>query len=128
MSPEHTNFDNGHFDNRHFDNGIADDELNDTDRMVALIEHATKKFDATDPGAVETLFAAQALALDVIFKEFVRRRSYTFENMRVALKAQAQCRMTFKSLVDFKNPRRPAATRNSPKPSEQTIEPAKSAV
>jgi hypothetical protein len=121
MSPEHNHFDNGHFDN-----GIADEELNDTDRMVALIEAATTKFDATDPGAVETLFAAQALALDVIFKDFVRRRTYTFDNMRVALKAQAQCRMTFKSLVDFKHPRRPVSTRISRNSSEQTIETAKS--
>ena len=121
MSPEHNHFDNGHFDN-----GIADEELNDTDRMVALIEAATEKFNANDPGAVETLFAAQALALDVIFKDFVRRRTYTFDNMRVALKAQAQCRMTFKSLVDFKNPRRPASTRMSRNSSEQTIETAKS--
>ena len=115
MSPEHN----------HFGNGIADKKLDDTDRMVALIESATAKFDASDPGAVESVFAAQALALDVIFKEFVRRRSYTFDNMRVALKAQAQCRMTFKSLVEFKNPRRPASTRISRNSGEQTIESAK---
>jgi hypothetical protein len=95
--------------------------------MVALIEAATTKFDANDPGAVETLFAAQALALDVIFKDFVRRRTYTFDNMRVALKAQAQCRMTFKSLVDFKNPRRPIPARSARNSNEQTIETAKSA-
>ncbi len=93
--------------------------------MVALIEAAAATFDAQDPGAVESLFAAQALALDVIFKEFVRRRTYTFDNMRVALKAQAQCRMTFKSLVEFKNPRRAASTRISRNSSDQTIETAK---
>ena len=87
----------------HFDNGIAgDDELDETDRMVALIESVTTKFDANDPGAVESLFTGQALALDVIFKEFIKRRSYTFDGMRVALKAQAQCRSTFKSLAEFK--------------------------
>ena len=87
---------------------ISEPKLNDTDRMVALIEAAAAKFDSNDPGKVETLFAAQTLALDVIFKEFIRRRTYTFDNMRVALKAQAQCRITFKSLTDFNNPRRPA--------------------
>lgn len=111
----------------HFDNGIAGgDELDETDRMVALIEAATAKFDANEPAVVESIFTGQALALDVIFKEFIKRRSYTFDCMRVALRAQAQCRSTFKSLDEFKNPRRPASSRPARNSNEQTIENAKS--
>jgi hypothetical protein len=95
--------------------------VNDTDRLIALIEAATETFDVNDPHAVEAVFATQGVALDVIFKDFIRRRSYTFDNMRVALRAQAQCRATFKSLDEYKNPR----LRTSPKnPSEQTVETA----
>jgi len=81
-----------------------EDTVNDADRLMALIEAATQAFDVNDPEAVEGVFATQGIALDVIFKDFIRRRSYTFDNMRVALRAQAQCRATFKSLREFKDP------------------------
>ena len=96
-----------------------DDTVNDTDRLVALIEAATATFDVSDPAAVEAVFATQGVALDVIFKDFIRRRYYTFDNMRVALRAQAQCHATFKSLHDYKNPRLKPPPKNS---SEQTVE------
>ena len=99
-------------------------ELHDTDRLAALIEAAKATFDVNDPRAVEAVFAMQGVALDVIFNDFIRRKYYTFDNMRVALRAQAQCRATFKSLNEYKNPRiRPSAApaRNS---SEQTVESA----
>ncbi len=93
---------------------------NDTDRLIALIEAATEAFDVNDPHAVEGVFATQGVALDVIFKDFIRRRSYTFDNMRVALRAQAQCRATFITLGDYKNPPpKPAPIKNS---REQSVE------
>jgi hypothetical protein len=95
---------------------------NDTDRLVALIEAARAKFDANDAGAVEELFAMQGVMLDVIFTDFIRRRYFTFDNMRVALRAQAQCRATFKTLKDFKHPRPGSSAKNS---SEQTVESTK---
>lgn len=79
--------------------------INDTDRLIALIEAATEAFDENDPNAVESVFVTQGVTLDVIFRDFIRRKFYTFDNMRVALRAQAQCRATFKSLHDYKNPR-----------------------
>ncbi len=100
--------------------------LSDTDRMTALIEEAAVRFDTNDPRAVETLFAGQAVALDVIFKDFIKRRSYTFDNMRVALRAQAQCCSTFKTLADFRDPRPPASPRSLKNSNEQTIENGKS--
>ena len=101
-------------------------EVNDTDRMVALLEAATTTFDVNDPRAVEGVFAIQGISLDVIFTDFIRRKGFTFENMRVALRAQAQCRATFKSLGDFKNPRpRASSAPHSKNSSEQTVESAK---
>ena len=101
---------------------ISEPKLSDTDRMIALIEAAAVTFDPNDARKVETLFAGQTVALDVIFNEFIRRRTCLFDSMRVALRAQAQCRSTFKSLTDFNNPRRPASARISRNSSEQTIE------
>ncbi len=90
--------------NRGAGNAYAFD-VNDTDRMVTLLEAATQTFDVNDPAAVEGVFAIQGISLDVIFTDFIRRKGFTFENMRVALRAQAQCRATFRTLGDFKNPR-----------------------
>lgn len=96
--------------------------VNDTDRLIALIEAATEAFDEHDPHAVEAVFVTQRVTLDVIFKDFIRRKYYTFDNMRVALRAQAQCRATFKSLNDYRNPRlKPSPTKNS---GDQTVESA----
>jgi hypothetical protein len=101
-------------------------EVNDTDRFVTLLDAALETFDVSDASAVEGVFAVQGVSLDVIFTDFIRRKGFEFENMRVALRAQAQCRATFKSLNDFKNPRPmpplAAQTKNS---SEQSVENAK---
>ena len=100
-------------------------KLHDTDRLAALIDAAVATFDVNDPQAVEGVFAIQGVSLDVIFKDFIRRKYFTFDNMRVALRAQAQCRATFKTLSDFKNPR-PKSPPASPSQnlSEQTVESA----
>ena len=105
--------------NRSGSNAYAFD-VNDTDRVVALLDAATTTFDVNDPSAVEGVFAMQGVSLDVIFTDFIRRKGFTFDNMRVALRAQAQCRATFKTLSDFKNPR--PKSKNS---SEQSVENAK---
>ena len=100
--------------------------LSETDRMIAVIEAATAAFDPNDAGKVETLFAGQTVALDVIFKRFIGRELCLFDSMRVALRAQQQCRSTFKSLHDFKNPRPRTPTLIPKNSSEQTIENAES--
>ena len=108
--------------NRSGSNAYAFD-VNDTDRVVALLDAATTTFDVNDPSAVEGVFAMQGVSLDVIFTDFIRRKGFTFDNMRVALRAQAQCRATFKTLSDFKNPRPCAA--QTKKSGEQSVESAK---
>ena len=77
---------------------------------VALIEDATSKIVANDLGAVEALFARQALALDVIFNQHAKQSARhwdvynkpIYDHMRVALRAQVQCRSTLESLMTMK--------------------------
>ncbi len=83
-------------------------EPDEIERMLDLIEAASAEARTFDLGRMETAFAGQAAALDVIFSQFTRaaaRKYYTFDSMRFALRAQAQCRATYKALTDFKAPR-----------------------
>lgn len=92
-------------------------------RTVAVIEAAVDKIEANDFSAIESLLVSQALALDVIFNQFVRHSAYgdrlSHSPMHMALRAQSQCRVTLKNLVALKTPR---PSQNSNK---RTIEPAK---
>lgn len=92
-------------------------------RTVDIIDAVAAKIEAGDLSGVEYAFAAQALALDVIFEQFVRRSatgdSLFHPPMHMAFRAQAQSRVTFKNLIALKNPR---ASRIS---AERTIERAK---
>jgi hypothetical protein len=72
------------------------------DRTAAIVEAAAEKIDANDFSAVETLFAGQALALDALFDKLARER--THDNLKLALRAQQQCRATFKALIALKTP------------------------
>jgi hypothetical protein len=84
--------------------------LDEIDRTVAIIEAVSAKIEADDLGALEPLFVSQALALDVMFTSLARCTPY--DDIRLALRAQAQCRATLKSLILLKAPR---AARNSSK-------------
>jgi hypothetical protein len=95
-------------------------EPDDIGRTVAIIDAAAEKIEGGDYSGVESALAAQALALDVIFDQFVRR-SAVGENlyqspMGMAFRAQMQCRVTYKNLMAVRNPR---ASQNS---SRRTIE------
>jgi len=95
-------------------------EPDDIARTVDIIDAAAAKIEGGDYTGVESALAAQALSLDVIFDQFVRRsamgQSLFHPPMQMAFRAQAQCRVTFKNLMAFKNPR---ASQNS---SGRTIE------
>jgi hypothetical protein len=72
------------------------------DRTAAIVEATAEKIDANDFSAVETLFAGQALALDALFDKLAREQ--THDNLKLALRAQQQCRATFKALIALKTP------------------------
>src|SRR6185503_9221148 len=92
------------------DNAGDDEGARAVAETVALIEDATAKIAAKDLGAVEALFARQALALDVIFNQHAKQSARHWEvcnqpiydNMRIALRAQVQCRSTLESLMTMK--------------------------
>ena len=69
----------------------------------------------------EGMLAGQANSLDAMFHEFSRRSAKNASNdmevmdryMRLALKAQAQCRTTIEALSEIKNPRQVAFVRQA---------------
>ena len=76
-------------------------ELNNIDRTIAIVEAASMRIKANDYSAVETLFAGQALALDAMFDKYARET--TLDDIRFALRSQAQCRATFRALMQMKH-------------------------
>lgn len=84
--------------------------------IAASLEAMTEQVVAVrrgDLGGVEATLAAQAVTLDMIFGELARRAVPNFGArlgageiyLRLALKAQAQCRATLETLAEIKNPR-----------------------
>lgn len=86
-------------------------ELSLTD-MVASLQESGASVNRGDLSAAEKLLNAQAVALNSIFAELARRTALnmgeyldaTDRYMRLALKAQSQCRATLETLATIKNP------------------------
>jgi hypothetical protein len=74
-----------------------------------------------DLSGLETTLTAQAVTLDTIFNEMARRAALNMGEylnatevyLRMALKAQAQCRATIETLAEIKNPRPVAFVRQA---------------
>ena len=85
----------------------------DFTEMVAVMTSQAVKVKSGDLSAVETTLTAQATALNTIFAELSRRAALNMGEylpametyLRLALKAQAQCRATLQTLAEIKNPR-----------------------
>ena len=83
-----------------------------TDVLAAVLEKVSR-VNAGDMSSVEATLTAQACALDSIFNEMARRAALnmgeylgaTDTYLRLAFKAQAQCRSTLQTLAEIKNPR-----------------------
>ncbi len=81
--------------------------------MAKALQAQGEAVNAGDLSAAERLLSAQAASLNAIFNEMARRAalnmgeyiSATETYMRLALKAQAQCRVTLVALAEMKNPR-----------------------
>ena len=83
--------------------------------LIESVRVTTEKVCAVQAGnlaGLEATLAAQALALDAIFNEMARRAAANMGEylnateiyLRLALKAQAQCRATLQTLAEVKNP------------------------
>ena len=87
-------------------------ELDTVDVLKTIIEQVEEVYDDNMRGA-ESMLMAQASALNGIFAEMARRSAMNMGThlpacetyMRMALKAQAQCRATLETLSEVKNPR-----------------------
>jgi hypothetical protein len=84
--------------------------------LTTMVDELAAQIDAVrrgDLGRVETMLTSQAHALDAIFHELARRAGLNMGEyldaaetyMRLALKAQSQCRATLETLAEIKNPR-----------------------
>ena len=95
------------------------------DRTIATIETESARIQAHDLGAVEAVFASQALALDTLFTQLARGSMYDTklwpEPLRLALRAQSQSRATLSTLLSLIHPRAGTArTRDSKNSREQS--------
>ncbi|RFC35356.1 MAG: hypothetical protein DID92_2727744208 [Candidatus Nitrotoga sp. SPKER] len=84
--------------------------------MVPLVAELSKHVEAVKIGNMnrpETMLLAQAHTLDVIFNSLAQRAGVNIESnrdaaekyLRMALKAQAQCRTTLETLAEIKAPK-----------------------
>lgn len=86
-------------------------ELNLTESF-AVMKEEVKKVQAGNLSNVEATLTAQAVTLDKIFIEMARRAAMNMGEylpametyMKLALKAQTQCRTTLQTLAEIKNP------------------------
>tara|TARA_R110000868_G_scaffold313316_6_gene574309 strand:- start:2982 stop:3644 length:663 start_codon:yes stop_codon:yes gene_type:complete len=82
----------------------------DLTTLVAELEKHTKATSSNDLSHAEKMLANQAIALQSLFARLVERGMSCdtinpFEsNMRMALRAQSQCRATLETLATIKNP------------------------
>lgn len=82
----------------------------DINAYVEVLSEHIKKVTDGDLGQVEGMLLGQAHALQSIFMNFAHRAksqdylSHMESFMRMALKAQNQCRMTLETLANVKNP------------------------
>ncbi|QIF09192.1 hypothetical protein G5A69_09840 [Ralstonia mannitolilytica] len=81
--------------------------------VTNVMREKVGKVQAGDLSGVEETLIAQAAALDAIFGELARRAAMNMGErlqatevyLRLAFKAQAQCRATLQTLAEVKNPR-----------------------
>ena len=84
----------------------------DLTESLHVLEDEIKKVQSGDLSSLEATLTAQAITLDKIFIEMARRaagnmgqyRDTVAVYMKLALKAQSQCRSTVQALAEIKNP------------------------
>ena len=82
----------------------------DTPELLACLRALSTKVNAGDLAQVESMLANQAVALQSLFVRLVERGMnadmlpHYEAHMRLALRAQSQCRATLETLANVKNP------------------------
>jgi hypothetical protein len=85
----------------------------DFTELVAVMREKTTQVKVGDLSELEATLTAQAVLLDGIFNEMARRAGLNMDKylsatdtyLRLALKAQSQCRASIEALAEIKNPR-----------------------
>lgn len=85
----------------------------DLNECITVMTEYMAKVNTGDLTGIENTLIGQATALDAIFNELARRAALnmgeylqaTETYLRLALKAQGQCRATLQTLAEIKNPR-----------------------
>ncbi len=85
----------------------------DLTESLAVMREKVERVKAGDLSEVEATLILQAVALDTIFNNLARRAAVNIGEhlnaadtyLRLALKAQGQCRATLETLAEIKNPR-----------------------
>jgi hypothetical protein len=94
----------------------------DVNAVIRELERQVTAVQAGDFRRAEAMLIAQAHTLDELFSNLARRASRNFDSgyrdagetyLRLALKAQSQCRTTWESLAEIKNPRPVAFVRQA---------------
>jgi hypothetical protein len=106
---------------------------------VEVLQEKVAAVNANDLKGLEATLTAQAVALNTIFTELAKRASTnmgeylqaTETYLRLAFKAQAQCRATIETLAEIKNPRPVAFVKQAnfaqgPQQVNNSVEPAAS--
>ena len=91
--------------------GTTQPQLSITEMVASLTDHG-RRVNANDLSALEQMLSSQAIALNAIFAEMARRSSLNLGKhldaseryLRLAFKAQGQCRATVETLAAIKNP------------------------
>jgi hypothetical protein len=85
-------------------------EKDDIDELIDRVDEVCADVESVGLDDAETAFAEQAAILNVVFQQFTRaagNKHDVFDSMRIALRAQAQSRATYRSLIDLKTRRTP---------------------
>lgn len=102
--------------------GVIENWQKDTHDVNQLVSELARQVEAVNSGDLaraEAMLISQAHALDNIFANLARRatsQKYLKQwdaYMRMAMKAQNQCRMTLETLAEIKNPRAVAFVRQA---------------
>lgn len=93
----------------------------DVNWLVSRMEEANRRINSGDLGDVETMLFSQAEALSAVFVAMAARAQLNIghnidvveQYMRMALRAQSQCRSTLETLAEVKNPKSVAFVRQA---------------
>ena len=95
-----------------YSNGVLNEQVC-AGNAIGVVSRIARNAANNDLNELERMLAAQAVALDAVFNNMARRASLNLGThlsasetyLRLAFKAQSQCRTTVETLAEIKNPK-----------------------